>query len=591
MFPPRRFVFGACFTALALVFAAMPAAFAQGGPGVLQVSSQLSFAVVNGHGVFTINLSRINGQTGAVGATYQTVDDTALAGRDYEAASGSVSWADGDAADKVVKVKTLSGLPFAGTRVFNLVLSEATGGATLGQVSARLTLQGTLTAPQPTVALTSPPAALTLTSGDSFPLAAGVTDPAGILVKVQFLIDGQLVGEARAPGPYTFTAVVPAGGVHQLSVVAIDTAGRQSIGTQTLNVLAADPANPAPAAAIVTDLEGRALPAGAKVSITASGLGADGEPVQQLDLYADGVLFDSIKPGASAGRGPIARQAGAAPGGGAAAGSVFQARYTMPGVDKLISIISVAISRAGHTQVSAPVTVQAVANSADRAPKVKVGGFVNGAQLAVGAKVTVPVSVSDPDAASGRAAGGGAIRRGFDVSGVIQRVEYYLNNLKVKDAQSAPYSYEFSPPSAGVYVLSAIATDGAGLSAVSKPVTVEAVASTIVTVATIHDGQAAAGGIGKVRFSRTGDVSSALNVAYRLKGDAVNGEDYLGTDGQPLNGTFTIPAGASSKKLKVSIAAGARVPGTIKIKLLADPAGEYQLGAGRTAKILITDAP
>lgn len=585
------------FAALAIIGALSPLAHAQAGDaGFLQVSDRLSFGVVDNHGVFTVNISRVNGQSGAVSATYQTVDGTALVGRDYQAASGVVSWADGEVTDKVVQVNTINAAPFAGTRAFTLVLAQPTGGATLGHVSALLTLTGSLTAPQPTVAVTSPPAALTLTAGDSLPLAADVTDPAGILVKVQFLIDGQLAGEVAAPGPYVFPTVAPAAGAHQLSAVAVDSGGRQSVSAQPLNVVAADPANPAPAAAILTDLNGRALPADAKVTISASGLGADGQPLQQLDFYADGVLFDSIRPAASAGREPILRGAGPTTrteaGGGVAIGSVFQAKYTMPGVDKLISIISVAISRAGHAQVSAPVTVQAVANAADRAPKVKLDGFTNGARLVVGATVSVPVSIRDPDAGDPQASARGAIRRSFDVSGLISRVEYYLNNLKVKDSKSAPYSYDFAPPSAGVYVLSVIATDGAGLAAVSKPVTVEAVTSTLVTVATIHDGKAAAGGIGKVRFSRTGgDLSSPLSVAYRIKGDAVNGMDYVGTDGQPLSGTFTIPAGVASKKLKVSIAANAKNPETIKIKLQVGANGEYQLGAGRTAKILITDNP
>lgn len=583
-------------TALAVLCAVFPLARAHAGAGLLQVSSQLSFAVVNNQGVFTVNISRLQGVAGAVSATYQTVDGTALAGRDYQATSGVVSWADGDAADKTVRVIAINEPPFAGSRAFNLVLAQPTGGATLGNVSALLTLGGSPAGIQPTVAFASPPAALTLTSGDSLPLAAAVTDPSGILVKVQFLIDGQVAGEAAAPGPYTFTTVVPAAGTHQLSVVAVDNEARQSLGTQTLNVAANDPANPAPAAGIVTDLNGRALAAGAKVTVSASGLGADGQPLQELDFYADGVLFDAVKPETNADRGPMPRRVGPVPraqaAGGAVAGSVFEAKYTMPGLDKLISIISVAISRAGHVQVSAPVTVQAVASTADHAPRVKLGGFTNGARLSVGVTVNVPVSISDPDAGDGKGIERGPSRRDFNVSGLVARVEYYLNDLKVKDSKSAPYSYDFAPPSAGVYVLSAIATDGAGLSTVSKPVTVEAVVSTVVTIATIHDGHAAPDGIGRVRFTRAGgDVSSALNVAYRIKGDAVNGVDYLGADGQPLGGTFTIPAGASSKKLKVLIATGAAVGETIKFKLEASPDGDYQLGAGRSAKIIISDAP
>ncbi len=591
MFPHRLPRLILC--AVALAIAAAPLARAQtSSPGVLQIGDKMSFDVVNNQGVFTVSISRLAGSAGAVGATYETVDGTALAGRDYQAVTGTVTWADGDTADKIVHVISINSVPFSGSRSFNLVLTNPTGGATIGHVSALLTVLGTLDI-QPTVALTSPPPGLALTSGDSLPLAASVTDSSGILAKVQFLLDGQLAGEVQDGSPYTFATTAPAAGAHQISAVAIDNEGRQSVSTQDLTVLAVDPANPPPAAAIVTDLDGRALAAGAKVTISASGVAANGEPLQELDFYADGVLFESIKPDASVSRRPITRGRGPvtrANDGGVAANSVYQAKYTVPGVDKLISILSVAITRAGLAHVSAPVTVQAVANTSDHAPKVKLGGFANGAQLSVGAKVSVPVSVSDPDAGNANAILLGPVRRDFNVSALISKVEYYLNSLKVKESTSAPYAYDFAPPSAGTYVLSAIATDGAGLSTVSKPVTVEAVVSTVVTLSTVHDGHAAPGGVGRVLFTRSGgDVSGPLNVAYSLKGDAVNGVDYTTPDGQPLSGTFTIPAGVSTKKLKVGIlGAGA---GKIKFKLQASPDGEYQLGASRGANIIITDAP
>lgn len=581
-------------TLLAACLAIAVNARAEGGAGTLQIEGGTTFSVIEGIGTFTVTVSRTGGQAGAVGVTYSTADGTALAGRDYDSLSGTLAWADGDATPRKVLVPAAIRAAFPGSRTFSLVLSQPTGGATASPVTAKLTISTSI---PPTVAISSPPAGLALTSGDPLPLAVSVVDPSNILVKVQFLLNGQVVGETPATGPFTLTVVAPAAGSYELQAVAVDNGGGQTIGRQTLTVLAEDPANPAPVTQVLTDVEGRLFAGGEKITVSASALGADGQPLRQLDFYADGVLVDSFRPGASAARPPLTRgrlPGTRATGGGAvAAGSVYSSKFAMPGVDKLVSIISVAISQAGHAQISAPITVQAVASTGHRAPKVRLAGLPSGTQIAVGATVSVPVSVSNPAGGAAQAADRAPETREAGTSALISRMEYYLNGLKVKDSSAAPYGFDFAPPSAGVYVLSAIATDSSGYSSVSKPVTVEAISSTVVSLSTVHGGRVEEGGTGRVLFTREGDLSAELTIAYSIKGTALNGTDYVSTDGQPLSGTFILPAGASSKKLKAVIVrdGAGEGPEKVVLRLLPSADGAYQLGASRSAKILITDAP
>jgi ribosomal protein L35AE/L33A len=99
--------------------------------GTLQYSS--STYSVNENGTFvTITVTRVGGSSGAVGVSYSTSDGTATAGSDYTSASGSLSWADGDTADKTFTVNITDDGTVEGNETFNTALSSPTGGASLG---------------------------------------------------------------------------------------------------------------------------------------------------------------------------------------------------------------------------------------------------------------------------------------------------------------------------------------------------------------------------------------------------------------------------------------------------------------------------
>ena len=102
--------------------------------GTLQFSVA-SYSVNETGGSATITVTRANGSGGAVGVSYATSNGTASAGSDYTATSGTLSWANGDTANKTFSVPILTDSSTEGNETVNLTLSNPTGGATLGSPS------------------------------------------------------------------------------------------------------------------------------------------------------------------------------------------------------------------------------------------------------------------------------------------------------------------------------------------------------------------------------------------------------------------------------------------------------------------------
>jgi len=100
-------------------------------PGALQFTSS-TFSVNEPNTPVTITVSRTNGSAGAVSVTYATANGTATSGSDYTAASGTLNWSDGDAANKSFNVTISNDSSFEGNETFTASVSSPGGGATLG---------------------------------------------------------------------------------------------------------------------------------------------------------------------------------------------------------------------------------------------------------------------------------------------------------------------------------------------------------------------------------------------------------------------------------------------------------------------------
>lgn len=79
-----------------------------------------------------VTLIRGGSPVGAVSVTYATSDGTAIAGEDYVAAAGTVTWADGDAADKTIVIALIADGEEEEAEDFAVNLTGITGSATIG---------------------------------------------------------------------------------------------------------------------------------------------------------------------------------------------------------------------------------------------------------------------------------------------------------------------------------------------------------------------------------------------------------------------------------------------------------------------------
>ena len=98
-------------------------------PGQLRFS-QTNYVVGEGDGFLYATIVRTNGHTGVVSVNFSTLPGSAIAGLDYVAANGSLTFNNGEIS-KAIPVQILQQSRFNGNPSFSLVLSNATGGATL----------------------------------------------------------------------------------------------------------------------------------------------------------------------------------------------------------------------------------------------------------------------------------------------------------------------------------------------------------------------------------------------------------------------------------------------------------------------------
>jgi serine protease AprX len=117
-------------------------------PGELELGAA-AYSVAEDAGSITVTVTRSGGSAGAVTVDYSTADGTASAGEDYQSASGTLSFLDGETARTFV-VTILDDTLVEGDEDLTLLLANPTGGATLGtQDTASLTIIENDALPEP----------------------------------------------------------------------------------------------------------------------------------------------------------------------------------------------------------------------------------------------------------------------------------------------------------------------------------------------------------------------------------------------------------------------------------------------------------
>jgi subtilisin family serine protease len=109
-------------------------------PGQLQFSAA-AYTVAENGGSIVLTVTRSGGSAGDVSVEYATADGSAAAGADYGASAGTLTLADGETS-RTFAIAILDDAVFEGNESFNVILSNPSGGATLGTRSTALVTIG-----------------------------------------------------------------------------------------------------------------------------------------------------------------------------------------------------------------------------------------------------------------------------------------------------------------------------------------------------------------------------------------------------------------------------------------------------------------
>ncbi len=186
-----------------------------------------------------------------------------------------------------------------------------------------------------------------------------------------------------------------------------------------------------------------------------------------------------------------------------------------PGGLGVVELTAVAFDTQGNRSASAPVTITVVGISAG-APVTAIVSPVGGASLPVGVTTLISAVATDAD-------------------GTIAQVEFLVNGASLGVDAVFPYNFTFTPKATGKYIITARATDNGGNIATSAPVSVAVSGGTAPSVAISSPND---GGILGVNIPQT-----ITATAGSASGFITGVEFYL--NGAPLAVDPTFPYAAS----------------------------------------------
>lgn len=307
-----------------------------------------------------------------------------------------------------------------GTHAITATATDDQGGTATSR-PAMVTVRGANQAP--TVTLTAPNEGSHFPFGSNVNLAATAADVDGTITAVEFRLGGaggSLIARTTAqPFSAIWSNVAP--GSYGLVAVAYD--DRNAAATSSIVHLTID-ANALPTAALTSPVAGTVFVAPADIAVTATASDSDGT-IAKVDFYAGTTLIGT------SGAPPYATNwTGVAAGG--------------------YSITAKATDNAGGTATSSAVAVTVINNVA---PTIVLTAPTSGGSYFAPATISLSATATDTD-------------------GTIAKVDFYANGSLVGSAPTSPYTFVWDGVAAGTYALTARATDNAGASTTSAPVSV-----------------------------------------------------------------------------------------------------------------------
>jgi len=272
--------------------------------------------------------------------------------------------------------------------------------------------------------------------GNPVTLSASASDPDGTIASVQFFANSQSIGTVSA-FPYNTTWTPTALGTYSLTAKATDNDGNVTTSAITVvNVVFTG----LPTITLTNPQTGSTVAAGTSVSLTAVATSASGT-ISKVVFTTNGVVINTVS---------------AAP---------YQTNWT-PTAAGTYTLLAQSTDNLGNIATSSAVTLTVTGN---QAPVVSITSPSVGSTVQVSNAVTVTATASDPD-------------------GIVSSVQFFANGASLGIVKSPPYTTQWTPAAAGVYQLTAVATDNSFAVTTSSAVAVIAVTATGTTSANIYTG-------------------------------------------------------------------------------------------------------
>ncbi len=381
----------------------------------------------------------------------------------------------------------------------------------------------------PTITLSVAGGGAVIPAGSARILTATVADD-GAIDRVDFFLDGTLVGTDRV-APYNFLFTAPAEvGPHQLTARVSDNSGLTNT-TAPIAIEIANVIGSPPTVAFVTPATGAFLPVGFNTTLTLNATDADG-PVNFVQVFTNGT--------------PI--------GNATLAAGVWSIVWAPPAVGA-ITLSAIATDEKGNAMASAPFVV----NITDATSPTIVLNLTP-ATAAIPANTTIPAGSTRNILAAVTPTSGRA----------VARVEFFVNGTKEAEKTVAPFYYRYTASATpGMQVVTVRATDNTGLardiqqafvvtSAVGTPPTANLLAPT--TGAIVIPNSATPINLAAAALASSGTITS---IQFYANGSplAINGgfaltaAPYVASFNPTTTGSFVLDAIASDDRGNTKVSA------------------------------------
>ncbi|MCC5841134.1 MAG: immunoglobulin domain-containing protein [Opitutales bacterium] len=169
-------------------------------------------SIVENAGTLYLSVSRLGDGIGAASVDFATANGSALAGADFTATSGTLSWADGETGPKFLPVALIDNAVADGDKAFSVNFSGATGAPISGPTSTAVTILDDEALP----VITTQPLSQSVKERNNATLTVGVTAP--VPVSFQWFKDGVLIPGATSSSLLLISATESTAGDYTVEI-------------------------------------------------------------------------------------------------------------------------------------------------------------------------------------------------------------------------------------------------------------------------------------------------------------------------------------------------------------------------------------